>query len=406
MSVYHYIALDRNGKTKKGVMEGDNEVSVSRQLQEIGLVPTKIEHAHQQHKKTKARQPPKRFRLTTADLALITRQLATLLSASMPLEETLKVVAEQTEKSKIKGLLLAVRAKVLEGYSLAKGLSEFPKAFSPLYCATVAAGEQTGHLDAVLGRLAEYAEKQQYMKRKIQQALIYPCVMTLVSLCIVVFLLLYVVPKMIAVFNTMNQALPGITLVLISISQFIHHYGLIVLIIIIAFFVVAHYLLKRQSILQRYHQLLLKIPGIRHLIKIANTARFIHTFGVLLAAGVSVIEALRISSHLVTNLPIRNSIEIASKNIKEGANIHLALKKTGYFQPMSLHLIASGEASGQLEAMLSRAAVNQDQELEQVINTILTLFEPLMILVMGVIVLFIVLAILLPIFSLDQFGGG
>lgn len=406
MSVYKYVALDKVGKTQKGVMEGDNEAQVSRQLQNIGLVPTHIEYAHQKHKKTRMRRPPRGVRLATTDLALITRQLATLLSASMPLEETLKVVAEQTEKSKIKALLLAIRAKVLEGYSLAKSLSEFPKAFSPLYCATVAAGEQTGHLDAILNRLAEYAEKQQYMKRKIQQALIYPCVMTLVSICIVIFLLLYVVPKMIAVFNTMNQALPTITLVLIGISQFIHHYGLIVLVLLIAIAVSIHYLLKQEHFRRAYHQFLLKIPGIRHLIKIANTARFIHTFGVLLAAGVSVIEALRISSHLVTNLPIRSSIETASKNIKEGANIHLALKKTGYFQAMSLHLIASGEASGQLEKMLAHAAINQDQELEQTINTILTLFEPLMILVMGVIVLFIVLAILLPIFSLDQFGGG
>lgn len=405
MPVYHYTALDRNGKTKKGVIEGDNESQVTRQLQETGLVPIKIDHAHQQNKKTKARQPPKRFRMSIADLALITRQLATLLSASMPLEETLKVVAEQTEKSKIKGLLLAVRAKVLEGYSLAKGLSGFPKAFSPLYCATVAAGEQTGHLDAVLNRLAEYAEKQQYMKRKVQQALIYPAIMIGVSMFIVVFLLLYVVPKMIAVFSTMKQALPGITLALISISQFLHHDGLIVLMVLIALGVMFHYLLKRENIRYYFHSCLLKTPGIKHLIKISNTARFIHTFGVLLAAGVSVIEALRISSHLVTNLPIRASIEAASKNIKEGANIHLALRKTGYFQAMSLHLIASGEASGQLEQMLEHAAKNQDEELEQTINTVLTLFEPLMILVMGAIVLFIVLAILLPIFSLDQFGG-
>ena len=293
----------------------------------------------------------------------------------------------------------------MEGYSLAKGLSTFPKAFSPLYCATVAAGEQTGHLDAVLERLAEYAEKQQHMKRKVQQALIYPCIMIGVSLFIVTFLLIYVVPKMIAVFNTMNQALPGITLFLIGVSSFIHHYGLIVLVVLILLGVFWHYLLKRERIRIRYHQFLLKIPGIKHLITIANTARFIHTLGVLLTAGVSVIEALRISSHLVTNIPMRTAIEAASKNIKEGANIYLALKKTDYFQPMSLHLIASGEASGQLEKMLGRAAQNQDEELEQIINTLLTLFEPLMILVMGVIVLFIVLAILLPIFSLDQMGG-
>ena len=402
MAAYQYTAIDKNGKLKKGLLESDSITQASQQLKSKGLSPTEILRV--QGQKTN-HSPNKRFRISTGDLALITRQLATLLAAGLPLEETLRAVSEQTEKNKITAVLMAVRAKVLEGYSLGKALSLFPKSFSSLYCATVAAGEQTGHLDTVLERLADYTERQQHMKRKVQQALIYPCVMIIVSVFIIIFLLLYVVPKMIAVFQTMKQALPLITTWLINISAFIHHYGIVVLIVIFALITGFRYLLKRQTVKMRYHKFLLHLPGIRHLIKISNTARFIHTFGVLLNAGVSVMEAMRISSHLITNLPIRKSVESAAKNIKEGANINLALKKTRYFQPMSIHLIASGEASGQLEKMLERAAKNQDHELEQIINTTLTLFEPLMILVMGVIVLFIVLAILLPIFSLDQFGG-
>lgn len=405
MAAFHYSAIDKNGKIQKGLLESENKALASQKIKAKGFSPIEITKVQHQTKKIKHSTPGKRYRINTADLALITRQLATLLSASLPLEEALKAVSEQTEKNKITGVLLAVRARVLEGYSLAKALSLFPKSFSNLYCATVAAGEQTGHLDTVLERLAEYTERQQYMKRKVQQALIYPCVMTIVSIFIIVFLLLYVVPKMISVFQTMKQSLPMITTWLINISYFIHYYGIFVLMLMIGLIAGFRYCLKKTAFKTRYHHFLLRIPGIRHLIKISNTARFIHTFGVLLNAGVSVIEAMRISSHLITNLVIRNAVETAAQNIKEGANINLALKKTDYFQAMSLHLIASGEASGQLERMLDRAAENQDQELEQIINTALTLFEPLMILVMGVIVLFIVLAILLPIFSLDQFGG-
>lgn len=404
MAAFSYKALNASGKVQKGLMESDSATQVANLLRDKGLAP--IEITPVQAQKNKNNKTPRRYyRISHNDLSLMTRQLATLLSAGLPLEECLKAVSEQTEKSKVKGILLAVRAKVLEGYALGKALENFPKSFSPLYCATVTAGEQTGHLDAVLTRLADYTERQQHMRRKVQQALIYPIIMTLVSIFIVIFLLLYVVPKMIAVFKTMKQGLPTITVWLINISHFLKSYGIVILIAFALLYGLFRYALRKENFKRRYHRFLLKIPGIKHLIKIGNTARFIHTFGVLLNAGVGVIDALRISSALVTNLPIRDAISDASKNIKEGANIYLALKKTHYFQAMSLHLIASGENSGQLEKMLDKAAQNQDNELETIINTVLTLFEPMMILVMGVVVLFIVLAILLPIFSLDQFGG-
>lgn len=408
MSAFHYNAIDQSGKTQKGLIQGDTLKQARQALRQRGLTILEISEVEERrnHKKRKTvKTPGHRFRMNTADLSLITRQLATLLSAAMPLDEALQAVSEQSEKTKVKAIMLAIRARVLEGYSLAKSFAEFPRSFSNLYCATVAAGEQTGHLDAVLERLADYAEKQQYMKRKVQQALIYPCIMTVVSIFIVVFLLLYVVPKMIQVFNNIGQALPAMTIWLINISHFIHYYGLYVLLALIALGVGFHYSLKRYAFRKRFHHFLLGCPGIRHFIKLNNTARFIHTFGVLLSAGMPAIEAMKISANLITNIPIHDSVEKATQNVSEGANIHLSLKNTQYFQAMTVHLIASGEASGQLEQMLARAADNQDQNIEQMINTTLTLFEPLMILVMGAIVLFIVLAVLLPIFSLDQFGN-
>ena len=309
------------------------------------------------------------------------------------------------KKNKVKAVILAVRARVLEGYSLAKSFAEFPKCFTSLYCATIAAGEQTGHLNTVLERLADYTEKQQHIKRKVMQALIYPIIMIVVSLFIVTFLLIYVVPKMIAVFRNTGQKLPMLTTWLIAISHFLQHYGIYLLIVIVILIVAFRYALRNQTFRQNYHHLLLRIPVTSAFIRSTNTARFIRTFGVLLAAGVSVIEAMTISAKLVTSIPIRQSIELATQRVHEGANIFLSLKQCHYFPAMSLHLIASGEASGKLEAMLERAANNQDNDVEQTIDTTLTLFEPLMILVMGGVVLFIVLAVLLPIFSLDQFGG-
>jgi len=299
-----------------------------------------------------------------------------------------------------------VRSKVLEGHSLASALRDFPNAFSELYCATVAAGEKSGHLDIVLQRLADYTEQQFAMRQKIKNALIYPSLMVFVSICIVGFLLEYVVPKMIAVYSNINQTLPAMTQVLISISEGVKDYGIYILLILIVGIILFSRAVKNNvSFREKFHRALLRIPIIGSAIKTVNTARFSRTFAILSSAGVPVIEGMSISSSLITNIPIRKSVEEATSRIREGANINLALKQTGYFPPMSIHLIASGETSGQLENMLERAANNQDNDITQLIETSLSLFEPAIILLMGAIVLFIVLAVLLPIFQLDQFAG-
>jgi general secretion pathway protein F len=340
------------------------------------------------------------------ELSLITRQLATLLAAGMPVEEVLAAVAEQTEKPRSKGLILSIRGKVLEGYSLANALREFPRAFSALYCSTVAAGEKSGHLEVVLQRLADYTEQQFQMQQKIKNALIYPGVMILVSVGIVGFLLEYVVPKMVAVYSNVGQSLPGMTQLLIALSNGIKYAGVYFLIVLaVGIFFFRRALKNNISFREKIHHSLLRLPLLGNTIKITNTARFSRTFAILSSAGVSVLEAMSIAAQLVTNIPIRKAIEEASNRVREGANINLALKQTRFFPPMSIHLIASGEASGQLEPMLERAANNQDNDIKQLIDTSLTLFEPAIILIMGAIVLFIVLAILLPIFQLDQLTG-
>src|SRR3990167_11414750 len=408
MAAFHYVAMNSTGEKQKGLIEAESAKLARQLLRNKGLIPLEINPVHEKSSKSVIVSPTKsrKHSMSIKELALMTRQFATLLAAGLPIEEVLAAVSEQTEKPRSKGLILAVRSKVLEGHALASSMRDFPNAFSNLYCATVAAGEKSGHLDIVLQRLADYTEQQYEMRQKILHALIYPFIMVLGAMSIVGFLLEYVVPKMIAVYSNINQTLPTMTRVLIAISFGVKNYGIYILLVVVAAIFLLRYQMKNNvSFREKIHRFMLRIPIIGNAIKITNTARFSRTFAILSSAGVSVLEAMTIASALIINLPIRNSIENAVSRVREGASIHLALKQTTYFPPMSIHLIASGESSGQLENMLERAANNQDRDITQLIETTLALFEPAIILLMGAIVLFIVLAVLLPIFQLDQFAG-
>lgn len=403
MAAYSYTALDNAGKKQKGVLQGDSAKSVRAQLRSQSLVPLEVDVVSQASTQKSASFSFMRRKISVAELALITRQIATMLSAAIPLEETLLSVAEQNDKARIKNIIMAVRAKVLEGHTFAAGLAEFPHVFDKLYRATVAAGEKTGHLDKVLDRLAEFAERRHAVRQKVQQALIYPSIIILSSVCIVGFLLSYVVPKMVTVFQQSGQLLPTATQILLAISAFVQHAGWYLVAGVVIFIVVWNRLLKRPIFSAWVDAWLLRVPLIGKSIRLINTARFAHTFAILNAAGVEVIEAMRVSTDLVANNSIHKALIAATRQVREGVAISRSLKETGYFPPMSIYLIASGENSGKLDAMLERTAKNQETQVEQSINIMLTLFEPLMILVMGSIVLFIVLAILLPIFNMDQF---
>jgi len=396
MGVYQYQALKKSGNVCKGVIEADSERHARQLLRERDLIPTQISTL----KKTFSAKNSDR--LPAQDLSLFTRQLATLLAAGIPVEESLRGVGEQTEKDKIRRLIIGVRSKVMEGYALAQAMSEYPQAFPELYRATVAAGEQTGRLDVVLEKLADYTENQQQIRQKIQQALIYPILMIIVSTVIIGFLLAFVVPKIIEVFTTSGQSLPEMTTILITISEFVKSYGLYILVLLIVFLVIFKRSLANLRVRTAWHHMLLRMPIVSYLVKSINVARYIHTFGILFAAGVSVLETMHVSSSLVSNLVMRNAFDLATTRVKEGASISLALKETGFLKPMAVHLISSGEKSGQLSTMMERAAHHLDNEVRRLIDTALTLLEPLIILLMGAVVLFIVLATLLPIFSMEQ----
>lgn len=404
MGAFEYSALDNRGKERKGVLEGDTARQVRAQLREQGMTPLSVEEVAERESRSQGGFSFKRG-ISATELALVTRQLATLVRAALPLEEALQTVARQSERPRLKSMLLAVRAKVMEGYTLADGLGDFPHVFPELFRTTVAAGEQSGHLEIVLERLADYTEKRQQMRQKIMLALFYPIILTSMAILVTVALLTYVVPEVVKVFDNIGQELPLLTRALIAFSGFLRDYGIGILLLLVLGVVGFIYLLRNPEHRFRWHKVLMRLPLIGRLNRGLNTARFARTFSILSASGVPVLDALRIASEVMGNLPMREAVQTAAHRVREGSNIARALEQSRYFPPMTLHLIASGESSGKLEAMLERAADNQERELETVIAMVMGMFEPLLILVMGGVVLVIVLAILLPIFNLNQLVG-
>ncbi len=396
MSAFEFTALDKIGRTRKGVQEGDTPRQIRQQLREQGLTPLCIDEVIRPITQQKHR------RISATDLALLTRQLATLVRSGLALEETLRAISEQTEKPRLKSMLLAVRSRVLEGHSLANGLGNFPNVFPAVYRATVAAGEQSGHLDLVLERLAEYTENRQYIQQKTLLALFYPTLLSGVAILVVIGLLAYVVPQVVQVFEHIDQQLPWLTRALIALSDFLLNWGIWLLLLLIAAVVGLRYSLRFEKPLAVFHRLLLHIPLISRLERGANVARFTRTLSILTESGVPMLEALQITSQVISNRPIQQAVFAATNKVREGSSLHAALQQSGLFPPMTLHLIASGETGGNLESMLERAAIMQERELETLIGVLLGLFEPLLILLMGGIVLTIVLAILMPIFELNQ----
>jgi len=405
MGAFEYVALDVGGKEQKGVLEGDTARQVRQQLRDKGWMPLDVQEASRRESKSEKRKVKVRRGISATDLALVTRQLATLVRSGLPLEESLRAASQQTEKARLKSMLLAVRSRVMEGHTLATGLGDFPHVFPDLYRTTISAGEQSGHVDVVLERLADYTESRQQMQQKIQLALFYPALLTLVAVFVVVGLMTYVVPQVVQVFENIGQELPWLTRTLIAVSDFLRGYGIVMLLLLAATGSGVAWVLRKEGPKRRFHNFLLRLPLIGRLERGINAGRFARTFSIVTASGVPVLEGLRIAAQVMSNLPMREAVEEAARKVREGASIYAALEKSGHFPPMTVHLIASGESSGKLEEMLERAAINQEREIETMVSAIMGLFEPLLILVMGGLVLIIVLAILLPIFNLNQLVG-
>ena len=401
MGAYQYVAVDPGGKEHRGVLEGDTPRHVRQLLRERQLLPVEVAEIEERERKTK-RQFSFFKGISGLDLALLTRQLATLAKAGLPLDEALLAVSEHTEKPRLKSIILGVRAKVLEGHSLASGLDEFPHAFPTVYRATVMAGEQAGQLDNVLDRLADYTESRHGLRQKVTQAMVYPVLLTSIALVIIVVMLIVVVPKVVGVFETTGQTLPLMTRVLIALSDFVQHWWYLIIAVIVGTIVIVVRALKNEDVRRRVHFWILRAPIFGRVTRGLNTARFTRTLSILTASGVPALEALRISATVVANLPMRAAVEDAAVRVREGGAIGRSLGQSKLFPPMSIHLIASGEASGELDSMLERAANHQESEMDSLLATMLSALEPLLIVIMGLVVLAIVMAILLPIFQINQ----
>jgi len=405
VGAFQYVAVDAAGKEYKGVLEGDTAKHVRQLLRERKLLPVEVAEVESQERR--ARRPLISFgrRIGTLDLALLTRQLATLVRAGLPLDESLQAVSEQTDKPRLKSIVLGVRAKVLEGHSMASGLEDFPQAFPTVYRATVAAGEQAGQLDSVLERLAEYTESRHGLRQKIAQAMIYPIVLTVLSLGIVVFMLIAIVPKIVEVFENTGQQLPVLTRALIALATFLQSWWWAALAAIVVIVLAIRKVLQGEQARRVFHGWLLRLPVVGRVVRGLNTARFTRTLSILTTSGVPALEALQIGASVVGNLPMRAAVEEASIRVREGAAIGRSLSQSKLFPPMSIHLISSGEASGELDSMLERAAIHQESEMDSLLSAMLSILEPALIVLMGVMVLTIVMAILLPIFQINQLVG-
>jgi general secretion pathway protein F len=402
MSGFEYSALDASGRETRGVVEADTERHARSLLRERGLAPLAVEGIRSGGTRRGLGERFARPRLSRRELSLVTRQFATLVRAGLTIEECFNVLIEQSDSARARSLLAAVRGKILEGQSVSSGIAAFPAAFPQIYRAMIEAGEQSGKLTDVLERLADFTENRESLRDKLVLAFIYPALVTVVAFSVVGLLLVYVVPQVTRVFANLGQTLPLATRILIGISNFVRASGAFWLVVLAGGFVAARLLLRSPAWRHRWHAWLLRLPVVGRLIRGVNAARFADTLGILTASGVPLLPSLQSAAAVLTNLPMRAAVEEAVRRVREGGALAPALGAAKLFPPLVIHLIASGEATGRLDAMLARAAEAQSRELENWVRGLTALLEPLLILAMGAVVLFVVVAILLPIFEMNQ----
>ena len=404
MAAFEFVALDARGRRKRGVREGDSRRQVRQALREEGLTPLSVDQTVERSANGGIRFSFGRG-MSALELALFTRQLATLLAAGLPIEEALNAVAQQTEKRRVSAMIMAVRARVREGYPLAAALGEFPATFPGMYRSTVAAGEQSGFLDTVLENLADYTEARFESRRNVEMALFYPVLLLAFALLIVGALLVYVVPDIVRVFDDTGEDLPWLTRAMIALSDFLRAWLWLVAIGAGAMFLALRRLLAQPRVRLAWDSRKLGLPLVGRIVRGGNASRYASTLSILTASGVPLVDAMGIAGEVVTNHWMKQRLEGATARVSEGSSLRGALESAGHFPPMFLHMIASGEQSGELDTMLRKVSQYQQQELERLVTTLVRLFEPTMMLFMGVLVIIVVLAILLPILGMNQLVG-
>lgn len=405
MAAFEYQALDANGKTVKGVTSGDHAKQVRAELRAQGLVPLDVKSLSDKAAASKSKTPgssSRRIKLRGNDVSIITRQMATLLNSGMTIEETLNAMIKQSEGHKVKSVMSDLRSLVTEGYSLSDAVALYPRSFPEIYRASIAAGEQSGTLDDVLERLADYLETRHSVQQKISTALVYPIFLTIASVSIVIALVAFVVPKVVRVFEDSGQELPFLTRALIKLSELLQQYGIWVLLAMIVIGFIANRIFQNEKPRYWLHSLYLKFYGIKRLSRNLNAARLARTLSIMVGSGVPLLASMRATEGVLSNDVLKHDLRLAAEEVAQGVSISRSLDRSGHFPPLLVQMVASGENSGKLDHMLEKAASATESEMESRISMIVSLFEPAMILIMGLVVLIIVLAILMPIFDLNS----
>ena len=404
MPAFQYVALNPQGKEIKGILEADSARQLRQTLRDQALTPMQVEPSNKQFDKDSNQHGFSLFtpKLKALDRVLFTRQLSTLLASSMPIEESLNAIAQQNEKQSNKALIMGIRSRVLEGNSLAQSLLEYPSSFSNLYCSSVAAGEQSGFLDQVLDNLSNYLEREHESYRNVEMALMYPIILLIVAFVIVGALMVYVLPDMIDVIENTGQTLPWATTLLISVTELLKSFWWVLLCGILALSLFIRGILNREKVRLIWDAYKFSLPIIGKIIRSSNSARFSNTLSILTKSGIPLVDAMKIASEVVANKALQTDLRKATQDVVEGKSLRESLETISHFPPMMMHMIGSGEQSGELDQMLARVAEYQQAEVERLVSTLVKLFEPAMMIIMGGTVLFIVMAVLLPILSMNQ----
>jgi len=404
MGAFEYQALDAKGKTVKSITTGDHAKQVRAELRAQGLVPLEVKAISDNaaSKSEKHGKANSRVKIKVNDLSIITRQLATLLESGMTVEETLSAVVKQSEGHKIKSVMSDIRSLVTEGYSLSDAIAKYPNSFPEIYRASISAGEQSGTLDNVLDRLADYLEESHAMQQKVTQAIVYPIFLFFVCSAILVILITVVVPKVVTVYEDINQELPGLTKLVIKLSEIMASYGAIMAVGLVALVFGWRYVFNQKGPKIWLHTCYLKIAGIRKMVQNIDTARMARTLSIMVGSGVPILSSMRASEEVMANVVLQRDLHLATEEVAQGVPIGRALERSGNFPPLLVHMVTSGENSGRLGHMLEKAATATENEMQTRIGMMVSLLGPLMILIMGSLVLAIILAILMPMFQLNE----
>lgn len=405
MAAFEYQALDAKGKTVKGITSGDHAKQVRSELRAQGLVPLDVKSVSESalnRSQNKGSNNARKVKIKANDLSIMTRQLATLLESGMTVEETLSAIIKQSEGHKMKTVISDIRSLVTEGYSLSDAIALYPNSFPEIYRASISAGEQSGTLDRVLDRLADYLEDSHALQQKVTQAIVYPIFLFVVCSMILVLLIVMVVPKVVAVYEDTGQDLPWLTTTVISISDFLVNYGLFVLVGFGVIFVAVKYIFAQEGPRYWLHGLYLKITGLRKMVQNIDSARMSRTLSIMVGSGVPILSSMRASQGVMGNQVLQRDLQKATEEVAQGVSIGRALDRNGNFPPLLVHMVSSGENSGRLDHMLEKAATATENEMQTRISMMVSLLAPMMILLMGSMVFTIVMAILMPVFNLQQ----